>query len=412
MWRAQAGHQIQSKNDSDDDWETEADFENTADDSVTKAQARTFGEKNVPSVVSVTKNRSFFQAVANEHESTKASSLHDSQKDHSRGFGGKFGVQKDRKDASAVDFSYEGKTKKHQSATDFSKGFGGKFGVEKDRQDKSAKGWNHLEKVEKHESQTDYSKGFGGKFGVETDKQDKAAVGYDYSGKVKLHESQKTGAKPKAPAKASDLRSRFEKMALDQEEKAKVEREAAQKARFGRDAAERKEQERQSAAAPPPAPVPTAPTPSARVEEEVPRVSVSAARQAFSNSAPVPVQPVQRKRSNICSPETAPPAPAPVAQPPPPPAPVAAPAPPAPVEPEPETYYEPPAKNDFTLVKHRDEGICAVALWDYQAEEEDEISFDPGETITQIEMIDEGWWKGTCRGHSGIFPANYVELTR
>lgn len=74
-------------------------------------------------------------------------------------------------------------------------------------------------------------------------------------------------------------------------------------------------------------------------------------------------------------------------------------------------------KNDFTLVKHReinskspfeinqliryrsertthqqcfqDEGICAVALWDYQAEEEDEISFDPGETITQIEMIDE-----------------------
>ena len=53
MWRAQAGHSIQRKDDSDDDWETEADFENNADDSVTKAQARTFGEKNVPSVVSV-----------------------------------------------------------------------------------------------------------------------------------------------------------------------------------------------------------------------------------------------------------------------------------------------------------------------------------------------------------------------
>lgn len=66
----------------------------------------------------------------------------------------------------------------------------------------------------------------------------------------------------------------------------------------------------------------------------------------------------------------------------------------------------PPSQPQF------DQGICAVALWDYQAEEEDEISFDPGETITQIEMIDEGWWKGTCRGHSGIFPANYVELTR
>jgi hypothetical protein len=53
MWRAQAGHSIQRKDDSDDDWETEADFENNADDSVTKAQARTFGDKNVPSVVSV-----------------------------------------------------------------------------------------------------------------------------------------------------------------------------------------------------------------------------------------------------------------------------------------------------------------------------------------------------------------------
>ena len=36
---------------------------------------------------------------------------------------------------------------------DYSKGFGGKFGVQKDRQDKSAAGWDHIEKVEKHESQ-------------------------------------------------------------------------------------------------------------------------------------------------------------------------------------------------------------------------------------------------------------------
>ena len=37
--------------------------------------------------------------------------------------------------------------------TDYSKGFGGKFGVQKDRQDKSAAGWDHIEKVDKHESQ-------------------------------------------------------------------------------------------------------------------------------------------------------------------------------------------------------------------------------------------------------------------
>ena len=37
--------------------------------------------------------------------------------------------------------------------TDYSQGFGGKFGVQKDRQDKSAAGWDHIEKVDKHVSQ-------------------------------------------------------------------------------------------------------------------------------------------------------------------------------------------------------------------------------------------------------------------
>lgn len=36
---------------------------------------------------------------------------------------------------------------------DHSTGFGGKFGVQKDRLDKSAVGWEHHEQVEKHESQ-------------------------------------------------------------------------------------------------------------------------------------------------------------------------------------------------------------------------------------------------------------------
>ena len=36
---------------------------------------------------------------------------------------------------------------------DYKTGFGGKFGVQSDRQDKSAVGWDHLEKVDKHHSQ-------------------------------------------------------------------------------------------------------------------------------------------------------------------------------------------------------------------------------------------------------------------
>lgn len=44
-------------------------------------------------------------------------------------------------------------TKCHVYCADYSHGFGGKYGVEKDRQDKSASGWDHIEKVDKHESQ-------------------------------------------------------------------------------------------------------------------------------------------------------------------------------------------------------------------------------------------------------------------
>lgn len=36
------------------------------------------------------------------------------------------------------------------------KGFGGKFGVQQDRQDKSAVGWDHHEAPQKHESQIDH----------------------------------------------------------------------------------------------------------------------------------------------------------------------------------------------------------------------------------------------------------------
>ena len=55
-------------------------------------------------------------------------------------------------------------------------------------------------------------------------------------------------------------------------------------------------------------------------------------------------------------------------------------------------------------------GLSAVALFDYQADDEDELTFDPGEVITEIEQIDPGWWKGVARGKIGLFPANYVEL--
>ena len=55
-------------------------------------------------------------------------------------------------------------------------------------------------------------------------------------------------------------------------------------------------------------------------------------------------------------------------------------------------------------------GLSARAIYDYQAEAEDEITFDPGELITDIDQFDDGWWNGMCRGKYGMFPSNYVEL--
>ncbi|XP_069954909.1 drebrin-like protein isoform X4 [Cherax quadricarinatus] len=56
-------------------------------------------------------------------------------------------------------------------------------------------------------------------------------------------------------------------------------------------------------------------------------------------------------------------------------------------------------------------GLCARALYDYQAADDTEITFDPAEIITNIDQIDEGWWQGVGPdGMFGLFPANYVEL--
>ncbi|XP_063745464.1 drebrin-like protein B isoform X2 [Eleginops maclovinus] len=57
------------------------------------------------------------------------------------------------------------------------------------------------------------------------------------------------------------------------------------------------------------------------------------------------------------------------------------------------------------------QGTCARALYDYQAADDSEITFDPDDIITGIEMVDDGWWRGYGpAGHYGMFPANYVEL--
>ncbi|XP_062244684.1 src substrate cortactin-like isoform X1 [Platichthys flesus] len=319
---------------------------------------------------------------------------HESQKDYTKGFGGKFGIETDKVDKSAMGFEYQGKTEKHESQKDYVKGFGGKFGVQTDRQDKSALGWDHQEKLQLHESQKDYSKGFGGKFGVQNDRMDKSAGTFEDVDKP-TSSYQKTKPVEAVGSGTGSIKARFENIAKQKEEE---DRKRTEEERARRQAKEKQEQEE-----------------ARRKIQETPKAP-SPAPAASPSPAPSPTPPVQRNPT---------PSPTPPVQP------AAAPAPYVveAAEEHGEQLYEaepqsqPDQQEELYLTPEdakatdtqqdeysEDVGLTAVALYDYQAAGEDEISFDPDDIITNIEMIDEGWWRGVCRGSYGLFPANYVEV--
>uniref|UniRef100_A0A3B1J7H1 SH3 domain-containing protein n=1 Tax=Astyanax mexicanus TaxID=7994 RepID=A0A3B1J7H1_ASTMX len=51
------------------------------------------------------------------------------------------------------------------------------------------------------------------------------------------------------------------------------------------------------------------------------------------------------------------------------------------------------------------------ALYDYTAQDHDEVSFQDGDVIISLQPVDEGWMYGTVQrtGQAGMLPANYVE---
>ncbi|XP_042326313.1 src substrate cortactin-like isoform X2 [Sceloporus undulatus] len=388
---------------------------------------------------------------------------HASQKDYSVGFGGKYGVQKDRQDRSALGWTHKEEVKPHESQTDYTVGFGGKFGVQKDRQDKSALDWAHKEELKPHESQTDYSVGFGGKYGVQKDRQDRSALGWTHKEEVMLHESQtdyakgfggqygvqdrmdksaagfgemeapvssyeKTMPTEAASSGAGNLRQRFESMAKTAEEENKR---RAEEERVRRQA--REQRERQAAQE----------KHQEKAEEEEEQPPVLPPRNLGWNGE------VQRPPKPPCIPqppiyvetledfggdyeEVA--------------GPSDCPEPPSFEEDAGGDYEEMPPHVDHATLMYDDDGadggqdyeeipdmavrssgmetpiyemegggrrggsLSATALYDYQGDGDDEISFYPGDTITDIEQVDEGWWRGRCHGKDGLFPANYVEL--
>ncbi|XP_058461609.1 src substrate cortactin isoform X2 [Malaya genurostris] len=513
MWKSTAGRDIDVSTltpAEDDDWETDPDFVNDVSEQeqrwgskTVEGSGRSAGaidmqqlrqeteradadkkQKDGPKSshgyggkFGVEKDRMDKSALGHDH--LEKLEKHASQKDYSTGFGGKFGVQTDRVDKCAASWDHKEKVEKHASQKDYSTGFGGKFGVQKDRVDKSAVGWDHVEKVDKHESQKDYSKGFGGKFGVEADRQDKSAVGWDHVEQPQKHESQLdhkvgfggkfgvqkdrmdksalgfqeqdkigtnyTKVKPDiGSAKPSNIRARFENFAAAAEEETRKKAEEQKRLREEKDRKDKEEASKRLNAvtetSEPKKPERKGPINTGReqgvgstisnfnkqpdaVPEIIRKEQIVLPKEELPiiqpDVIPTTVLPVQHQEPvvqeetqiQVSSSRNQPvPEPEPELQPEP--APVAVAVTEQPVLPQPQQTEVVPEQEEAEefILSADNPGVQAIALYDYQAAADDEISFDPDDRITHIEMIDEGWWRGLCNNQYGLFPANYVQL--
>ncbi|XP_054829339.1 intersectin-1 isoform X2 [Eublepharis macularius] len=56
--------------------------------------------------------------------------------------------------------------------------------------------------------------------------------------------------------------------------------------------------------------------------------------------------------------------------------------------------------------------VCQViGMYDYIAQNDDELAFSKGQIINVLNKEDPDWWKGEVNGQVGLFPSNYVKLT-
>ncbi|XP_072413258.1 SH3 domain-containing protein 19 isoform X1 [Chiloscyllium punctatum] len=52
----------------------------------------------------------------------------------------------------------------------------------------------------------------------------------------------------------------------------------------------------------------------------------------------------------------------------------------------------------------------AIVLHDFTADQNDELNLKSGDTVFLMEKLDKDWYSGKCKGHTGIFPANFVKV--
>ncbi|RUS12574.1 SH3 domain-containing protein [Endogone sp. FLAS-F59071] len=78
---------------------------------------------------------------------------------------------------------------------------------------------------------------------------------------------------------------------------------------------------------------------------------------------------------------------------------------PSEIVPETIVELEAPEIPEVPAAPLEDQGQTAVALYEYVAAEDNEITFRENDIITQIEFSSDDWWQGTApNGLIGLFP--------
>ncbi|GAA5876112.1 hypothetical protein JCM1840_002772 [Sporobolomyces johnsonii] len=52
----------------------------------------------------------------------------------------------------------------------------------------------------------------------------------------------------------------------------------------------------------------------------------------------------------------------------------------------------------------------AVALYDFEGAQPEDLPFREGDRITIVEIVSDDWWKGELNGRTGILPVSYVQM--
>lgn len=54
--------------------------------------------------------------------------------------------------------------------------------------------------------------------------------------------------------------------------------------------------------------------------------------------------------------------------------------------------------------------VDVLVEFDYDAEQEDELTIKVGDIIKNVQMSEGGWWEGELNGKKGMFPDNFVKV--